>query len=51
VACTHLWWSEDGPEEDPFAHDQAQLVESRRRLLDLGPRLIVPGHGAPFSPR
>jgi len=50
VACTHLWWSEDGPAQDPLAEDQAALERSRARLLDLGPVLIVPGHGAPFRP-
>jgi glyoxylase-like metal-dependent hydrolase (beta-lactamase superfamily II) len=50
VACTHLWWSEDGPAEDPLAEDQAELERSRARLLELEPSLIVPGHGAPFRP-
>lgn len=48
VACTHLWWSADGPEVDPLAIDQGLLEASRRRLLALEPVLIVPGHGAPF---
>ena len=50
VACTHLWWSSEGPEVDPLASDQDLLEESRRGLLALGPSLIVPGHGAPFLP-
>ncbi len=50
VACTHLWWSADGPEIDPLALDQALLEESRRKLLALRPASIVPGHGAPFAP-
>jgi glyoxylase-like metal-dependent hydrolase (beta-lactamase superfamily II) len=50
VACTHLWWSAEGPEVDPLASDQAQLEESRRGLLALGPSLVIPGHGAPFRP-
>jgi glyoxylase-like metal-dependent hydrolase (beta-lactamase superfamily II) len=50
VACTHLWWSSEGPEVDPLAADQAQLEESRRGLLALRPTLVVPGHGAPFRP-
>ena len=50
VACTHLWWSEQGPAEDPLAEDQAELERSRARLLELEPVLIVPGHGAPFRP-
>jgi glyoxylase-like metal-dependent hydrolase (beta-lactamase superfamily II) len=50
VACTHLWWSAQGPSRDPLAEDQAALERSRSRLLALGPSLIVPGHGAPFRP-
>jgi len=50
VACTHLWWSEHGPAEDPLAQDQAMLERSRAALLELEPALIVPGHGAPFRP-
>jgi glyoxylase-like metal-dependent hydrolase (beta-lactamase superfamily II) len=50
VACTHLWWSEDGPAQDPRAEDQAALERSRTRLLELEPSLIVPGHGARFRP-
>jgi glyoxylase-like metal-dependent hydrolase (beta-lactamase superfamily II) len=51
VACTHLWWTADGPEVDPLAEDQAQLEQSRARLLERAPALIVPGHGEPFTPR
>jgi glyoxylase-like metal-dependent hydrolase (beta-lactamase superfamily II) len=50
VACTHLWWSADGPVVDPRAEDQGELERSRARLLALEPALIVPGHGAPFQP-
>lgn len=50
VACTHLWWSAEGPEVDPLATDQAQLVESRAKVLALAPVLVVPGHGAPYAP-
>ena len=49
AACTHLWWSSDGPAVDPLAEDQELLERSRARLLALGPALIVPGHGAPFA--
>jgi glyoxylase-like metal-dependent hydrolase (beta-lactamase superfamily II) len=51
VACTHLWWTADGPEVDPLGEDQAQLEQSRARLLERGPALIVPGHGESFTPR
>jgi len=50
VACTHLWWTKDGPEEDPLGENQAELEQSRARLLERGPVLIVPGHGEPFTP-
>jgi glyoxylase-like metal-dependent hydrolase (beta-lactamase superfamily II) len=50
VACTHLWWSEQGPAQDPLAEDQAALESSRARLMALEPSLIVPGHGEPFPP-
>ncbi len=50
VACTHLWWSADGPDVDPLAVDQALLERSRAELLGLGPSLIVPAHGRPFVP-
>ncbi|HEY2577414.1 MAG TPA: MBL fold metallo-hydrolase [Streptosporangiaceae bacterium] len=50
IACTHLWWSQEGPEVDPLAEDQELLVRSRASVLELGPALIVPGHGAPFIP-
>ena len=50
VACTHLWWSSDGPEIDPLADDQAQLEASRGQLLALRPVLVVPGHGGAFVP-
>src|SRR6516164_6701697 len=49
AACTHLWWSSEGPAVDPLAEDQELLERSRARLLALGPALIVPGHGAPFA--
>lgn len=49
VACTHLWWSQAGPVDDPFAPDSELLRESRERVLAMNPALIVPGHGAPFA--
>lgn len=50
VACTHLWWSLDGPVVDPLAADQEELERSRALLLEMGIGLIVPGHGSPFAP-
>lgn len=50
VVCTHLWWTKDGPAEDPFAPDREVLRGSRAKVLDLRPALIIPGHGAPFAP-
>lgn len=49
VVLTHLWWSDAGPAEDPYAPDPAVLHASRRRVLEMAD-LIVPGHGAPFVP-
>ncbi len=51
VACTHLWWAEGGPAEDPRATDLAALHQQRARILaipDLA--LIIPGHGPAFTP-
>lgn len=50
VVLTHLWWSAEGPADDPFAPDRDQLRSSRRAVLDRHPVLVVPGHGAPFVP-
>ncbi|HET9417674.1 MAG TPA: MBL fold metallo-hydrolase [Candidatus Limnocylindria bacterium] len=49
VVFTHLWWSAEGPIEDPYAPDPAVLHASRARVLELAD-LIVPGHGEPFAP-
>lgn len=48
-ACTHLWFYETGPAEDPFATDPEQLHHHRRRVLEVAD-LIVPGHGPAFVP-
>lgn len=51
VVFTHLWWSADGPPDDPYATDPASLHEQRARILALpGLVRIVPGHGAAFAP-
>jgi len=49
VVFTHLWWTESGPAEDPYAPDAAVLHASRARVLGIAD-LIVPGHGSPFRP-
>ncbi|HEV7210594.1 MAG TPA: MBL fold metallo-hydrolase [Blastococcus sp.] len=49
VALTHLWWTAEGPADDPYSPDRAELRRQRERVLELA-TLIVPGHGAPFRP-
>ncbi len=49
VALTHLWWTEQGPQEDPYAPDREQLRQQRERVLELA-TLVVPGHGPAFRP-
>ncbi|HEX6330325.1 MAG TPA: MBL fold metallo-hydrolase [Actinomycetota bacterium] len=51
VVATHLWWTSDGPAEDPYAPDRDVLRRSRERVLGLpGLARIVPGHGPAFEP-
>ncbi len=49
VAFTHLWWTVEGPAEDPLATAPEQLHPQRARVLALAAH-IVPGHGPPFTP-
>ncbi len=49
VVFTHLWWTAEGPAEDPYAPDAADLHASRLRVLELAD-LVVPAHGPPFEP-
>jgi glyoxylase-like metal-dependent hydrolase (beta-lactamase superfamily II) len=49
VVATHLWWTADGPADDPYAPDREVLRQSRERVLRLAD-LVIPGHGAPFTP-
>jgi glyoxylase-like metal-dependent hydrolase (beta-lactamase superfamily II) len=49
VAATHLWWSADGPPEDPLAVDPEALHRGRRRVLEVA-SLVLPGHGHAFAP-
>ncbi|MFC6063079.1 MBL fold metallo-hydrolase [Streptomyces ochraceiscleroticus] len=50
IVLTHVWWTVNGPADDPTSNDREGLRASRRKILDLKPALIVPGHGAPFVP-
>jgi glyoxylase-like metal-dependent hydrolase (beta-lactamase superfamily II) len=49
VVATHLWWTADGPADDPYAPDRDVLRQSRERVLGVAD-LIIPGHGEPFMP-
>lgn len=49
VALTHLWWTAQGPAQDPYAPDTDQLRAQRERVLALATR-VVPGHGPAFVP-
>jgi glyoxylase-like metal-dependent hydrolase (beta-lactamase superfamily II) len=49
LVLTHLWWTPEGPADDPLAEDPDALHASRARVLAVAD-LIVPGHGAPFRP-
>ena len=49
VAFTHLWWTAQGPDEDPLAADTESIHTQRKRVLQVA-TLIVPGHGAAFTP-
>jgi glyoxylase-like metal-dependent hydrolase (beta-lactamase superfamily II) len=49
VGFTHLWWTGDGPADDPYTHDAAALHASRDRVLGIVSE-VVPGHGPRFVP-
>lgn len=49
VVLTHLWWTADGPPEDPLAEDAAGVHAGRARVLAIADR-VIPGHGAGFAP-
>jgi glyoxylase-like metal-dependent hydrolase (beta-lactamase superfamily II) len=49
VVLTHLWWTGQGPLEDPYAPDSDVLRAQRERVLALAD-VIVPGHGPGFTP-
>lgn len=48
-AITHLWWTAEGPADDPYAPDRDLLREQRERILGVA-TVVVPGHGAAFRP-
>jgi glyoxylase-like metal-dependent hydrolase (beta-lactamase superfamily II) len=48
VALTHLWWDVSS-QSDPLAEDLDALHAGRTRVLQIA-ALVVPGHGAPFTP-
>jgi len=50
IAATHLWWTQDGPADDPYSPDREELRRQRKRVLELA-TMILPGHGAPFRPQ
>lgn len=49
VVCTHLWWTDAEPVDDPYSPDLDALRASRSRVLAIAD-LVVPGHAAPFRP-
>lgn len=49
VALTHLWWTADGPADDPYTPDRDVLRAQRERVLAVS-TLVVPGHGPAFVP-
>ncbi|MEO8518566.1 MAG: MBL fold metallo-hydrolase [Dermatophilaceae bacterium] len=49
VVLTHLWWTDRGPLDDPYAPDPRALRTQRERVLSLAD-LVVPGHGPAFVP-
>jgi glyoxylase-like metal-dependent hydrolase (beta-lactamase superfamily II) len=49
AVCTHAWWNESGPADDPYAPDRDALRSARERVLAVAD-VVVPGHGAPFVP-
>ncbi len=49
VALTHLWWTEQGPADDPYCTDREQLRQQRERVFDVA-TLIVCAHGPAFRP-
>ena len=49
AVATHLWWTAEGPADDPYAPDRETLRASRERVLAIAD-VVIPGHGPPFRP-
>jgi glyoxylase-like metal-dependent hydrolase (beta-lactamase superfamily II) len=49
IALTHLWWTSEGPADDPYAADRSLLRAQRERILAVAD-FVIPGHGAAFAP-
>ncbi|MFA7253659.1 MAG: MBL fold metallo-hydrolase [Patescibacteria group bacterium] len=43
-----VFWKENYPENDPYATDMPELIESRKKVLELAD-YIIPGHGGMFK--
>ena len=37
IACTHVWWTADGPDVDPLGENQTELERSRPSCWNAGP--------------
>jgi len=46
--CGDVFWKEDYPKNDPYASNQEELSESRKKILVLAD-YVVPGHGPMFK--
>ncbi len=46
--CGDVFWKEGSPENDPYASNQEELKESRRKVLELAD-WIIPGHSAMYK--
>lgn len=49
VVLTHIWFTAEGPAEDPTAEDAEALAASRARILGIADH-VIPGHGRRFVP-
>jgi glyoxylase-like metal-dependent hydrolase (beta-lactamase superfamily II) len=49
LVLTHIWFTAEGPAEDPTAEDAEALAASRARILGIADH-VIPGHGPRFVP-